>query len=273
MNGRRQEVGMQSARMLARKDFPALHYLSEGAGHPVVLIHGVGADLHSWDTVAPALVEHYRVIRADLRGHGKSGRISGPHRLDDFVADVLDAMDACGVRKADIVGFSLGGMIAQALALDHGERVDRLAIISAVCGRNAEEREKVRSRLAILRDQGIEAITAAAEDRWFTAEFRQNHPDKVNLRLAQLRANDPESYKSAYTVFCTADLGERTAAIRHKTLVATGENDQGSNTRMARFMHDAIPGSELHILPKLKHSLLVEAPEKITELLLGFLKR
>lgn len=258
---------------LTRRNAPALSYLSEGAGPAVVLIHGVGADLHSWDAIAARLCPHFRVLRMDLRGHGRSGRISGPHALGDFVADVLDTMDACGVARADIVGFSLGGMIAQAIALDHPSRAERLALISAVCGRNAEERRKVRGRLELLKTKGIEAIIGAAEDRWFTDEFRRDHPDKVALRMQQLCANDPESYKSAYTVFSTGDLGDRIAGIRHKTLVATGENDIGSNTRMARFMHAAIPGSQLVILPKLRHSVLVEAPDTIAEMLLEFLKR
>lgn len=253
---------------------PDLHYTSEGDGaRPVILIHGVGADLNSWDAVAARLHGGFRVIRMDLRGHGRSGPIAGPHDIGHFVADVLDTMDACGVDKADIAGFSLGGMIAQGLALDHGTRVDRLAVISAVAGRTAEERAKVQGRLALLRSQGIDAIIGAAEDRWFTAEFRAANPDRVAQRMKQLRANDTESYKSAYTVFSTSDFGDRLHLIRHKTLVVTGEHDIGSNTRMARFMREAIPGSGLHILPRLRHSVLVEAPDLVADLLLAFLKR
>ena len=260
--------------ILNRVDAPDLHYTSEADGpRPVVLIHGVGADLNSWDAVAARLRGGFRVIRMDLRGHGRSGHIAGLHDIGHFVADVLDTMAACGVAKADIVGFSLGGMIAQALSLNHGAHADRLALISAVAGRTAEERAKVQGRLTLLRTQGIEAIIGAAEDRWFTAEFRAANPDLVTKRMKQLRANNPESYKSAYTVFSTSDLGDRLHMIRHKTLVVTGEHDIGSNTHMARFMHEAIAGSELHILPRLRHSVLVEAPDLIADLLLRFLKR
>jgi pimeloyl-ACP methyl ester carboxylesterase len=263
-----------SAKTLARAaGVPELHYVSEGGGAPVVLIHGVGADLHSWDPIAARLASRFRVIRMDLRGHGRSGRIAGVSKLADFVADVLDVMDDCRVATADVVGFSLGGMIAQAIALDHGTRADRLALISAIAGRTPEERQKVQGRLELLRTRGIEAIIGAAEDRWFTDEFRQRNSDKVRQRMAQLRANDPESYMSAYRVFSTTDLGERITDIRHKTLVVTGEHDVGSSTRMARFMRDSIPGSVLHILPQLRHSVLVEAPDVISDLLFQFLAR
>jgi len=252
---------------------PPLFYKEEGAGPPVVLIHGVGADSSSWDEIAPSLALRFRVLRLDLRGHGRSGRIEGACTLDDFVRDVIDVMDAAGAAAADVVGFSLGGLIAQGVALGHPGRVDRLALISAVAGRTDEERAKVRARLEVLRNEGIEAIMAAAQERWFTPAFMQAHPDKVRYRMEQLKRNDPDSYKAAYTVFSTSDLGERLHGIGHHTLIMTGEHDVGSNTRMARYMHDQIADSELQILPGLRHSVLAEAPEMISARLLGFLAR
>lgn len=250
---------------------PSLFYQDEGAGRPVMLIHGVGADSTSWDEIAPGVARHFRVLRLDLRGHGRSGRIAGACTLDDFIRDVIDVMDATAVAKADVVGFSLGGLIAQGIALSHLGRVDRLVLISAVAGRTEEERVKVRARLEILRNEGIEAIMAAAQERWFTPDFVQAHPGTVRDRMEQLRRNDPASYRAAYTVFSTSDLGDRLHNIRHRTLIVTGEHDMGSNTRMARYMHEQIPESELHVLPGLRHSVLVEAPEQIGSLLTRFL--
>jgi (E)-2-((N-methylformamido)methylene)succinate hydrolase len=256
---------------IARGDPPALFYQDEGQGQAVVLIHGVGADASSWDRIAADLAGRFRVLRLDLRGHGRSGHIEGDCSLDDFVRDVIDVLDAEQIARAHMVGFSLGGMIAQALALDHADRVDRLILLSAVAGRSAEERERVRQRLEILRTQGVEAISGAAQERWFTPAFIERNPDLVRARMAQLKDNHAPSYRAAYTVFCLSDLGERLHAIRHPTLVATGEHDLGSNTRMARYMHEQIPGSKLHILPELRHSVLVEAPDRITALLRDFL--
>src|SRR4051794_39413012 len=126
--------------MIDRSDAPSLYHQDAGQGTPVVLIHGVGADGSSWDAITSALVPHCRVIRLDLRGHGRSGHIAGDCSLDDFVRDVIDVMDTVGVARAHIVGFSLGGMIAQAIALDHPDRVDRLVLLSAVAGRTDAER-------------------------------------------------------------------------------------------------------------------------------------
>ena len=208
----------------------------------------------------------------DLRGHGKSGRVTDC-TLDDLADDVRVVWDALGIRRSHLAGFSLGGLIAQSLALSDPDRIDRLAIISAVAGRTPEERARVVERLKLLREKGIGAITGAAETRWFTDEFRAAHPDRLKARMDELLANDPPSYAACYTVFSTSDLGDKVHGIRTSTLVVTGQHDVGSNTRMARFMHEQIKGSTLRILPALRHSVLVEAPEQIAFLLLDFLQR
>jgi 3-oxoadipate enol-lactonase len=260
-------------RCLKRAEAPSLFYQIEGAGPPVMLIHGVGADGSSWDAIAPALVPRFTVLRLDLRGHGRSGHIDNELGLGDFVSDVIDVLDATDIPRAHIVGFSLGGMIAQALALDHASRVDRLVLLSAVAGRTEQERARVQDRLEILRTQGIAAISGAAQQRWFTDGFIARYPELVRTRMEQLQRNHPASYAAAYTVFSTSDLGERLHAIDRPTLVATGEHDVGSSTRMARLMQQRIRDSELQIIPGLKHSVLTEAPETIATMLLEFLAR
>jgi len=249
---------------------PDIHYRVEGSGPAVTLVHGVGANLESWDEVAARMQERYRVVRMDLAGHGKSGPIRGNRSLEDFADDVRRVWDHIGVTTTHLAGFSLGGLIVQALALSEPGRIDRLVILSAVAGRTAEERAKVVGRLALLQEGGIAAVTAAAEERWFTPEFRQRHPERVAQRMRELLSNDPVSYAAAYTVFATGDLGDRVGEIRHPTLVATGEHDVGSNVRMARMMHAAIAGSELCILSGLRHSVLVEAPQQVADMLMRF---
>ena len=260
-------------RMLQRPDAPALRYWDDGGDRPpVMLIHGVGADGTSWYQIASALSADFRVLHLDLRGHGRSGHIDGALSLDDFVRDVVDVLDAGAVPAAHIVGFSLGGMIAQGIALQYPERVRRLVLLSAVAARSAEERERVQARLAILQQQGVAAIIGAAQERWFTQDFIARNPDLVARRMHQLQENHGPSYAAAYTVFSTCDLGEQLHAIRAPTLIATGEHDVGSNTRMARFMHAQIAGSRLEILPGLRHSILVEAPELVTRLVRNFMR-
>jgi pimeloyl-ACP methyl ester carboxylesterase len=270
VDGKKMMIGEFYAKAVGKPD---IHYQVEGTGPAVTLVHGVGANLGSWDEVAQLMHARFCIVRMDLAGHGKSGRIRSARGLQDFADDVRRVWDHVGLSSTHLAGFSLGGLVAQSLALSAPARIDRLVILSAVAGRTAEERAKVADRLALLKKGGIPAVTAAAEERWFTPEFRQHHPERVAQRLRELLANDPVSYAAAYTVFATSDLGNEVGRIRHPTLIATGENDVGSNVRMARMMHAAIAGSRLHIFQGLRHSVLVEAPQQVADMLMRFFDR
>lgn len=235
-----------------------------------MLVHGVGGDAGNWDGVLQRVPPRFRAIRLDLSGHGRSGPIAAPCTAQDFARDVTDAMDALGVRVAALAGFSLGGTVAQAVALDAPERVRRLALISTVAGRTAQERANAMARIEVLKEKGLAEIAAGNRERWFTDEFRRRHPQVVEARVRQLLACDPASYLHAYTVFATADFADRLAEIRVPTLVVTGEHDLAGTPRMAKLMHERISGSRLEILPGLRHSLLIEAPDRIAEMLENF---
>lgn len=250
-----------------------IRYEREGKGRPLVLVHGVGASLRSWDAVVEQLKDEFDILRLDLRGHGQSAHIDGPYSIDAFAEDVIAMMDDAGVAHAHLVGFSLGGLIAQRLARGWPQRFDRVVILSAVAGRTEEERERVVARLEMLRKGGIGAITGAAQDRWFTDQFARRHPEIIEKRIAELKAVHLPSYLEAYRVFGLTELVDTLGEIEAPTLVMTGEYDQGSNVRMAETMHRLIPGSELRILPQLKHSVLVEAPDLIAGHVREFLTR
>jgi pimeloyl-ACP methyl ester carboxylesterase len=134
------------------------------------------------------------VLRLDLRRHGRSEHIAGTLTLNDFVRDAVDVLDASTVPTAHVVGFSLGSMIAQGIALQHTDRVNRLVLLSVVAGRTAEERKRVQARLTILREQGIGAITGTVQERRFTSDFIARHPDVVAHRIRQLQENHAPSY-------------------------------------------------------------------------------
>lgn len=257
-------------RTFVAADGVPIRYRTEGHGPPIVLVHGVGASLESWDGIAPVLAVRFTVIRADLRGHGRSGRIDRCH-IDDFVADLDELMGEVGTTEVRLAGFSLGGLIAQHFAQRFPGKVRRLALVSTVAARTPEERARVLQRADTLDRDGIAAVVSAAEDRWFTPAFKAAHPERVALRLEQLKANDHASYAACYRVFAEADEGLDFAAIAAPTLVVTGEDDVGSNPRMARLLHEGIAGSRLVILPELRHSVLMEAPALVGGLLLDFM--
>ena len=153
------------------------------------------------------------------------------------------------------------------MTLKRPDLVKKLVILSAVVDRTEAERQKVIERVRNLENGDLETNIELALERWFSPQFRKQHPEKVEARLATLKSNDPEGYLNAYRVFGLGDLGPELHRITCPTLVATGEDDPGSNPRMARFMHNAIQGSKLVIFPGLRHSILVEAPDRVAKLL------
>jgi pimeloyl-ACP methyl ester carboxylesterase len=236
-----------------------------GEGDNVILIHGLGGNLRTWDPIAAVLEQRFKVLRYDLRGHGKSENPQGPWLLDDFISDLEDVVLQAGITRTHLAGFSLGGLISQGFTIKHPEVVDKLIILSAVAGRTEAERAKVVERVHNLEIGDLDSNIELAMERWFSPEFRAQHPELVKARLDTLRSNDPMGYLNAYRVFGLGDLGNQIDRIKCPTLVMTGEFDPGSNVRMSQLMHEKISNSKLEILPNLRHSVLVEAPQLIAE--------
>jgi pimeloyl-ACP methyl ester carboxylesterase len=249
-----------------------LNYRLDGSGpEPLVCIHGVGSYLEAWADVVRPLKDRFTILTFDLRGHGRSSRIRGRYEIDDFVADTVGLADHVDFASFNLAGFSLGGLIAQRVALTHPDRVSRLVLLSTVAGRTSEERERVLGRLAALQAGEPGAHYEASLSRYFTEGFQTAHPDLIAKFRQRDTENDRDCYASAYRVLAETDLGDSLRNIRIPTLIATGEEDTGSDPRMASYMHDRIAGSELRILPGLRHSILVEAPSVVAAMMGDFL--
>jgi 3-oxoadipate enol-lactonase len=254
-------------KLLARPGRPTIAYRSDGEGEPLVMVHGVGGDSGNWDGVVAALPPRFRCIRIDLSGHGRSGLITSPCSVQDLARDVTDVMDALGVHAAAIAGFSLGGLIAQAIALETPARVSKLALIATVAGRTPEEQARSAARIEVVREKGLAFIAAGNREFWFSDGFLSEHPEVVEARVQQFMACDPVSYLHAFAVFAKGDFVDRLAEIRKPTLVVAGEFDPAATARMARLMHERIAGSRLEILAGMRHALLIECPQRVAALM------
>ncbi len=245
-----------------------------GSGPPVVLIHGFGLNRAMWQWTLPALTPHFSVLTYDLLGHGESASPHGTPGLAMFSRQLLGLMDRCGIERAAIVGFSLGGMIARRVALDHGDRVSALAILNSPHDRSPAEREAVRARVHQTEAQGPSANVEPALERWFTPAFRAEAPETITLVRAWITGNDPAVYPQIYRVLTEGDaeLVQGLEQIACPTLVMTGEDDPGNTPAMARAMAGSIPGARLAILPSLRHMALAEAPQAVNTPLCAFLR-
>lgn len=179
------------------------------------------------------------------------------------------------LEKFALVGFSFGGLIAQAYAARHSRMIDGLVLMSTVYDRSEAERAGVLSRLEVVKREGPQATIPAALSRWFSPEFSKAHPEVMAQYEALLRGNDAASFLAAYECFATVDreLVGALAGFDRPTLVMTGELDTGSTPAMARKLAGMIPGAECSIIAGGRHMMPVEMPEEVNSVLRRFLTR
>ena len=248
----------------------ALH----GSGPALALIHGFGLNRAMWQWQLPALAPHFRVLTYDLLGHGESAPPAGTPDLAMFSGQLRRLMDRCGIERAAVAGFSLGGMIARRFALDHPDRLSALAILHSPHDRSPAAREAVRQRVLRAEAHGPAAGVDAALERWFTPAFRAEAPELIALVRSWIARNDAAVYAQVYRVLAEGDaeLARGLERIACPTLVMTGADDPGNTPAMARAMAGLIPGARLAILPGLRHMALAESPPAVSEPLRAFLR-
>jgi len=248
------------------------HSRRSGQGEPLVLLHGVGLDLTLWDDLAPLLEPDFDVLRYDLLGHGASTPLRGPAAIADFIAQLDAVLDQAGWRDANVVGYSMGGLIAGAYAAARPDRVRRLVLLNTVFRRTPEESAAVQARLAAAATQDVYAAAEVSLARWFTPAFQIRRPERAAQVGQRLLDNDRSSFLSAYALFANGDpiLTQAAREVRCPALVITGEDDVGSNPRMTRELAQALPDASAVVVPGQRHMLPVEQPEVVAAALQGF---
>ena len=243
----------------------------DGAGPPLVLVHGIGAARDTWAKALPVLTPHFTVITYDLRGHGASPMPDGEFGLDELVEDLEHIRAESGFDKVHVAGHSLGGMIGPAYARAYPERTLSLGVLSTAAFRTEDDRAKVWAVVKAMEDRGIPNVLPTLTDRWFTDGFIAAHPDVVDRRLKQVVATDPDVFLNVFRIYATTEMSPWLHEVETPALILTGANDGGCNPRLNQAIHDAMPRSELVILPELKHSLLLEAGDVVAAQLSKFI--
>ncbi|CKG96642.1 alpha/beta hydrolase [Mycolicibacterium smegmatis] len=232
----------------------------------LVLLHGVGLDHSVWDTVAALLADRFEVIAPDLPGHGK--RPPAPPGVT--LADLADGMASAIPAGSHLVGFSLGALVAQHLAIHRPELVASLTSVASVCRRTPEERAQVLTRLDTAATD-IRASSVASLRRWY--DGTSVALDQVARTEAMLLAIDPDSFLNCYRVFATADaeIAPLLERITVPALAVTGSDDPGSTPEMSRRLATAIPHCRMHIIPGARHMLPVQCPRELADTITAFL--
>lgn len=246
-----------------------VNYLSEGEGSPVVLIHGLGNDLSLWNDVAAILARQHRVLRYDVRGFGATDKPSGPYSMAQFGQDLCGLLDVLGIRSAHLMGVSMGGVIAQRLALDRPECVRSLVLVSTSSEVGAQARTAWLRLADVIEARGFDPRNADAS-RAFSAEFAARHPTIVRAMGARNAANDPSAYAAAARVAGDYHWTDALADVDCPVLIVQGLDDRLTPPGGSVKMHRALRRSRLLLLDGVGHNVQTEKPEVLGNAALAF---
>jgi 3-oxoadipate enol-lactonase len=237
---------------------------------PLMLSNSLGTGLDMWDDQIPALVEHFRVLRYDQRGHGRSPAPPGPYSIEDLAADALALLDRLELERVSFCGASMGGMTGMWIAINAPERVERLGLCCTSA--HIPPRERWLERAALVRGrEGMESVVDASLERWFTPAFRGREPETAERLERGLREIDPEGYAGCCEALADTDLRAGLATIRAPALVITGEDDLSTPPDHGQLIAEQVENGRCLMLSPARHLANVERSEEVNRALLEHL--
>ena len=241
----------------------------------LVLVQGLGLDRFGWQPVLRKLQRHFRLVLVDNRGSGLSERPPGSFAIADMAGDIVAVLDAAGVRRAHVLGASLGGMVAQELAIDHPERVDGLVLACTTPGWPLAYPMPRASVRLIAATPGMTAEVALRRhvENALSARTVQHRPELVDrlIELQGSRPADPGTLSAQAAAGARYVGRRRQARILARTLVLHGAADTVVDPRNGKLLADRIPGARLMTFPELGHLLFWEDPNGFAEAVTSFL--
>ena len=247
-----------------------IHVEVEGAqdGPVLMLSNSLGSNLHMWDDQVPAWSRHFRLVRYDRRGHGKSSVPKGRYTMERLGRDVLAVLDALAIPKINWCGLSMGGMVGQWLGANAPNRVDKL-ILSNTSSYFADK-SLWEGRLKTVREKGLAAIVDVNMERWFTKEFRERNPQAIANMREMFLATKPDGYIGCGEVIRNMDHRPLLAKISAPTLVIAGKQDPATPLEGNEFIRHHIASASLAVLDA-AHIANIEQPRVYADTVLKFL--
>jgi 3-oxoadipate enol-lactonase len=246
------------------------HYLVEGAKDKPVLVfcNSLGSDLRIWDGIVPHLIANFSIIRYDKRGHGLSEAPAPPYSLDDLALDLVGLLDRLEIKDAAVCGLSVGGLIAQRLALSYPERVRALVLCDT--GMRIGSFDSWEERIATVRQSGLTSWVKPSMERWFSAGFRERQNVDVCGYANMLLRMSVQGYIGTCYALRDADLTALASTISKPTLVLCGDQDIATPPELGQELARAIPGARFSLILGAAHLSCVERPEAMARQMLQF---
>ena len=247
-----------------------LHYEIDGPDNaPVLLLsNSLGTTLAMWLPQLPALTEHFRVLCYDTRGHGQSSVTPGPYSIAQLGRDVISLLDGLNIPSAHFCGLSMGGMTGIWLGVNAPDRIKRLVLCNTSAAIGVPE--VWNTRIAKVKQDGMEGIIDAVLERWFTADFLAHAPAQVDRVRQMLRNTPPEGYIANCAAVRDMDQRSELARISAPTLVIGGKHDKATPPEHGELIARTIPGAK-YVELNAAHLSNWEVAQAFTQQLLSFL--
>ncbi len=247
-----------------------IHAEIEGPDRAPVLMlsNSLGTDLHMWDDQVAPFTEHFRLLRYDRRGHGKSDAPKGPYSMERLGRDVLGVLDALGIAKINWCGLSMGGMVGQWLGGNAQNRIDKLILSNTAC--YYPDKAMWDARIKLVTEKGLEGIVDGNMERWFTKEFRERSPQATGRIRTMFLNTKRDGFLGCCEAIRAMDHRPMLAKITAPTLVIAGRHDPATPLEGNEFIKQHIPGAKLAVL-EAAHIANVEQPKVYADTVLGFL--
>ena len=244
------------------------------AAPTVCITHSLASDGGSWAEQVPALLAGgFRVLRLDMRGHGGSDPVAGDYTMAALADDVAAALAALAIPRVHYIGLSIGGMIGQAFALGHGER-----LISALWCDTLPESPKGaeavwNQRLSTVRNaNSLAPLADATVERWLTAGFKAKHPGRWRQIRDTVTGTTPQGYLGCCAAILDFDFVPRLPDVRLPLLVVCGADDPGTPAADNRRLAGLVPGARYEEMPGCLHFPNVEQPDAFNHIMMGWLE-
>ena len=255
-----------------------LYYEHRGSGYPVLLIGTAGNPGNVWAMQVPALTEHFSTITYDNRATGQSDRPEGPYSIEQMAADAAGILDELTIERAHVVGWSMGGMIAQELAISYPERVDKLVLLASLA--------RAKPHLMLMHEvefaPGTPRASVHAMLPWFYSTDFLTDERRVEAILNRMVPPDAKIPDAAAMkqrndwingAIQQYDSRDRLNEIRAETLVMVGAEDITLPMHYSEELADGIPHSEFLLLERGNHGMPVEFPADVNQALIRFLTK
>jgi len=246
----------------------------EGDGNPLMLIAGLGGRAAFWSNQIPALAAQYQLVLHDHRGTGGSARDICTYSIAQMAADAIAVLDHFGISKADFIGHSTGGAIAQYIALNYPERMGRMILSATWCGTNVYLSSLFYIRRSILEELGPEAYLTDGQLRGFPAPIMMEKADNIDADKAARLAQFPgvEIEQRRIDAILGHDLRSEMEKIQKETMVICAADDQITPLPLSEECATRIPGARLTVLPTGGHFAPQAVPELYTPAIEAFLR-